>query len=367
MYIHEHADWPKFQWNLETISTLLINVRYQQGRLFGGMQAIGFHFTDEVHLQALTLDVIKSSEIEGEFFDNSLVRSSVARHLGMDIGALGPIDRNIEGIVEMTLDATQKFDQPLTKERLCNWHGAMFPIGRSGLRKILVGVWRTMHVDIVSGKPGKEIVHFEGPPASRVDDEMKRFFDWFNLETTLDPLVKAAIAHLWFVTIHPFEDGNGRISRVLTDMLLARSEKSAKRFYSISSQIQKERSDYYAFLEETQKGALEITPWITWFLSCLGRAIDHALVTLDTLLQKARFWESLGAISLNERQRKMINLMLENFEGKLTSSKWAKIAKCSQDTAYRDILDLIDRGILVKNPEGGRSASYSLANYTQTT
>jgi Fic family protein len=360
MYIHELPAWPNFSWDQGKLTELLIQLHHQQGRLIGGMESIGFHLQDETVLQTLTQDVVKSSEIEGEILDQSLVRSSVARHLGMDIGALDVVDRNIEGVVQMMLDATQRYDQPLTKERLLGWHAALFPTGRSGFAKITVGAWRTGPVQVVSGPIGKEVLHFEAPPAERVDHEMELFLDWFNHETAIDPVLKAAVAHLWFVTIHPFDDGNGRIGRAIADMMLARSEKSSRRFYSLSAQIQRERKKYYAILELTQKGNLKITSWIEWFFGCLERAIEKALSSLETVVRKAQFWEVLAETSLNERQRKIINRMLDGFDGKLTTSKWAKIAKCSQDTAHRDILDLIERGILTKNSEGGRSTSYSL-------
>ncbi|HEX4839332.1 MAG TPA: Fic family protein [Rhabdochlamydiaceae bacterium] len=357
MYIHELKDWPRFVWNQERLSELLIQLRHLEGRLIGGMESIGFHFRDETVLQVLTQDVVKSSEIEGEILDKTLVRSSVARHLGMDIAGLKNTDRNIEGVVEMTLDATQKFDEPLTKERLLKWHALLFP---SGNKRITVGEWRKEVVQVVSGRIDKETVHFEAPPAERVDHEMKLFLEWFNQETAMDLVLKAAIAHLWFVTIHPFEDGNGRIGRALCDLMLARSEKSSHRFYSLSAQIQKERSSYYAILEQTQKGNLDIGSWIEWFFNCMRRAIEEALVVLGWIRSKSQFWEMVAEISFNERQRKIINRVWDGFEGKLTSSKWAKIAKCSQDTAYRDILDLIDKGILAKNPDSGRNTSYHL-------
>ncbi len=360
MYIYERENWPDFLWEQEKLSDLLIQLRHEQGRLIGGMESIGFHAREETMLQVLTQDVVKSSEIEGEILDQTQVRSSVARHLGMDIAALDAIDRNIDGVVEMMLDATQNFDQPLTKERLLNWRASLFPTGRSGFTKIRTGAWRIGPVQVVSGQMGKETVHFEAPPAERVDHEMKLFLDWLNTERSLDLVLKAAIAHLWFVTIHPFEDGNGRIGRAIADLILARSENSSHRFYSLSAQIQKERKQYYAILEKTQKGALDITPWIEWFFCCLRHAIEDALSTLDAILHKAQFWESLAEVPLNERQRKVINRLLDGFEGKLTTSKWAKITKCSQDTAYRDILDLTSLGILKKNPEGGRNTSYSL-------
>lgn len=360
MYIHELKSWPNFIWDHDIAMRLLGDIRHQQGRLIGGMELIGFQLRDETVLNTLTQDIVKSSEIEGEILDQSQVRSSVARHLGMESAALDIADRHIDGIVEMILDATQGYSKPLTKERLFNWHASLFPTGRSGLKKIKVGQWRMGPVEVVSGPMGKEVVHFEAPPATRVNHEMKLFLDWINHETTLDLVLKAAIAHFWFVTIHPFEDGNGRIGRAIIDFLLARSEQNSHRFYSLSAQIRKERKKYYAILEGTQKGKLDITTWIEWFFGCLKRSIQNALTILDTILNKARFWESLADVPLNERQRKVINRLLDGLKGKLTSSKWAKMTHCSQDTAYRDILELVNRGILTKNKEGGRSTSYSL-------
>jgi Fic family protein len=360
MYIHELESWPQLIWDQDKITPSLIRLRHQQGRLIGGMESIGFHLREEVVLQTLTQDVVKSSEIEGELLDQSMVRSSVARRLGVDIAALDRVDRNVEGVVEMMLDATQKFDEPLTKERLFKWHTSLFPNGRSGFVKIRVGSWRTGPVQVVSGRGDKEIIHFVGPPAERVNREMELFLDWLNRDTGIDLVLKAAVAHLWFVTIHPFDDGNGRIGRAIADLVLARSEKSSRRFYSLSAQIQMERKGYYQILEQTQKGGLDVTLWVEWFLHCLGKAIEKAFSTLEATKYKEQIWETFAGVSLNERQRKLINRMLDGFDGNLTSSKWAKIAKCSQDTAYRDILDLVERGILIKNLEGGRSTSYSL-------
>ncbi len=360
MYIYDQADWPKFTWRDERIRDLLISVRHQQGLLLGGMRSIGFQLTDETVLAALTQDVIKSSEIEGELLDKTTVRSSVARHLGMDIGALGPIDRTVEGIVEMILDATQKYNEPLTQERLYAWHASLFPTGYSDCRPIHVAGWRRGPVHIVSGRLGHETIHFEGPSEKRVPHEMVLFLDWCNSQTQIDPVLKAGLAHLWFVTIHPFEDGNGRIARAICDLFLARSDKTAQRFYSLSERIQRERRSYYEILESTQKGGLDVTPWLMWFLGCLEKALARSLSTFEQLLHTSRYWESIAHMPLNERQKKLINLLLGGFMGKLTSSKWAKIAKCSQDTAYRDILDLINRGILDKSPESGRSTSYVL-------
>jgi Fic family protein len=360
MYIHELKDWPHFSWDQERVEPLLIQVRFGQGRLIGGMESLGFHFKEEVILQALTQDVVKSSEIEGEILDRTQVRSSVARHLGIEMAATPHADRHVEGVVEMMLDATQKFDQVLTKERLFNWHSSLFPTGRSGWRKIKVADWRESSVQVVSGTPEKEKVHFEGPVPNRVGREMDLFLHWFNREAKIDQVLKAALAHLWFVTIHPFDDGNGRIARALGDLLLARSEKSSLRFYSLSAQIQEERKGYYQILEKTQKNGLDVTPWIEWFLQCLTRSIEKAISTLESVKLKERIWKSIAGVSLNERQHKLMQRLLDGFEGKLTSSKWAKIAKCSQDSAYRDLLDLVEKGLLVKNSEGGRSTSYCL-------
>jgi Fic family protein len=365
MYIYEFQDWPRFEWNRESLGEPLADVRHRQGRLIGHMEALGFNLRQEAILQTLTADVLKSSEIEGEKLDPEQVRSSIARRLGMDIGALKPADRNVEGIVEMMLDATRHYSQPLTADRLFSWHASLFPTGRSGMTKIRVGAWRDDSIgpmEVVSGPVGKERVHFQAPPAPRLDGEMQAFLDWFNTSADIDPVLKAGLAHLWFVTIHPFDDGNGRIARVIADLALARSENSPQRFYSMSAQIQHERGAYFDILEATQKGTLDITPWMGWFLGCLGRAIDGAQTTLGVVLAKARFWESLQGVVLNERQRLVLNRLLDGFEGKLTTTKYAKLAKCSQDTALRDILSLVERGILVRNPEGGRSTSYALAS-----
>jgi Fic family protein len=363
MYIHELDDWPKFHWNAETIATPLAAVRDRQTRLIRHMEALGFNLQQEAVLQTLTADVLKSSEIEGEKLDAAQVRSSIARRLSMDIGALKPADRNVEGAVEMMLDATRHYDQPLTAERLFGWHAALFPTGRSGMRKITTGAWRDDSdgpMQVVSGPLGKEHVHYEAPEAERLDAEMNSFLDWFEGKDKTDAVLRAGLAHLWFVTIHPFEDGNGRIARAIADMSLARSEYSPQRFYSMSAQIKKEHKDYYDILERTQKGSMDITPWMEWFLGCLGRAIDGAGETLGAVFDKKRFWDRIKDVKLNDRQRLVINRLLDGFEGKLTTSKYAALAKCSQDTAYRDILDLVEHRVLVQNPEGGRSTSYSL-------
>jgi len=364
MYIHELPDWPRFRWNRESLAEPLASVRHRQGRLVGHMEALGFTLRQEAVLQTLTADVLKSSEIEGERLDAEQVRSSIARRLGIDIGALKPADRNVEGVVEMMLDATRHYDQPLSAERLFAWHASLFPTGRSGMTKIRGGAWRddsTGPMEVVSGPMGKERVHFEAPKAARLDAEMTAFLDWFNGAGEIDPVLKAGLAHLWFVTIHPFDDGNGRIARAIADMALARSENSPQRFYSMSAQIRQERNAYYDILEAIQKGTMDVTPWMDWFLGCLGRAIDGAQTILSGVLAKARFWERIQSVPLNERQRLVLNRLLDGFEGKLTTSKYAKLAKCSQDTALRDILPLVERGILVRSPAGGRSTGYELA------
>jgi Fic family protein len=364
MYIYELQEWPHLHWDRERVADPLASVRHRQGRLIGHMEALGFRFQQEAVLQTLTTDVLKSSEIEGERLDAEQVRSSIARRLGLDIGALKPADRNVEGVVEMMLDATRHYDQPLTAERLFAWHASLFPTGRSGMHKVKVGAWHddsTGPMQVVSGPIGKERVHFEAPTADRLDGEMKAFLDWFETSDGTDVVLRAGVAHLWFVTIHPFDDGNGRIARAIADMALARSENSPQRFYSMSAQIRQERNAYYNILEQTQKGTLDITRWMEWFLGCLGRAIDGAQGTLGAVLAKARFWEHIRGVPLNDRQRLILNKLLDSFEGNLTTQKYAKLAKCSHDTALRDIMLLLDRGILVRNPAGGRSTSYALA------
>ncbi len=362
-YIHQRAGWPKLTWSQGLLAEQLAVVRHRQGRLLGRMEAIGFPLRAEAVLQTLTQDVLKSSEIEGEILNKDQVRSSVARRLGMEIGALTPADRHVEGVVEMMLNATQKFDEPLTATRLFDWQAALFPTGRNGMARIKVGAWRddsSGPMQVVSGPIGHERVHFEAPAAARLKREMKLFLDWFNKSDAGDLVVKAGVAHLWFVIIHPFADGNGRIARAIADLTLSRSEKSTQRFYSMSSQIREERKAYYDILESTQKGGLDITRWLQWFLGCLDRAVDGAESILAAVFKKARFWERYGGESFNDRQRAMINRMLDGFGGKLTSSKWAKLTKCSADTALRDIDDLVGRGVLKKDGAGGRSTSYSL-------
>ena len=363
-YIYDQPDWPKFHWNREHLAERLAAVRHEQGRLLGRMESLVVKLRQEAVLQTLTDDVLKSCEIEGEYLDAEQVRSSLARRLGMDIGGLKDADRNVEGVVEMMLDATRHYDERLTAERLFAWHASMFPTGRSGMRRIRVGFWRDdSHGPMqgVSGPIGRERVHFEAPNAGRLEREMRAFLEWFNGQAETDWVAKAGLAHLWFVTIHPFDDGNGRIARAIADLALARSERSSQRFYSMSVQIRQERAAYYEVLEQTQKGPMDITLWMDWFLGCLGRAIEGAQATLGAILFKARFWEAIADFRLNGRQRLVLNRLLHDFEGKLTTSKWAKLAKCSQDTALRDILSLVERGVLVRNPAGGRSASYALA------
>lgn len=363
LYIHELKDWPNFTWNYKALSGALADVRHRQGRLLGRMEALGFELRSHATLQALTQDVLKSSEIEGEILNHDQVRSSIARRLGVDIGALTPADRPVDGVVEMMLDATQNYKKPLTEKRLFGWHASLFPTGYSGLSKIRSGAWRDGKagpMQVVSGPIGRERVHFEAPEASRIKQEMIAFLAWLAEPDETDPVLRAGIAHLWFITIHPFEDGNGRIARAIADLALARSEDSTQRFYSMSAQIRQERKTYYDLLEQTQKGGLDITAWLSWFLACLGRAISHADEMLAATLHKARFWETHRTTSLNDRQRLMLNKLLDGFDGHLTTSKWAKIAKCSTDTALRDITALIDAGILKKGDAGSRSTFYVL-------
>lgn len=363
MYIWEQADWSHFTWNTDRILARLAGVRHDQGRLLGRMEGLGFRLKEEALLHTLTQDVVKSSEIEGERLDADQVRSSIARRLGIDAAGLVAADRSVEGVVEMMLDATQHFDHPLSAKRLFAWHSSLFPTGHSGLARIRVGAWRDdSHgpMRVVSGPVGRERVHYEALPADRVPAEMKTFLKWFNAPSDQDLVLRSALAHFWFVTIHPFEDGNGRIARAIADLTLARSESSSQRFYSMSSQIRLERNDYYEVLERSQKGELDITVWLEWFLDCLGRALASSDAALSGVMHKARFWERFAHAGLNERQVKVLNRLLDGFDGKLTSSKWAKLAKCSQDTAHRDIEDLINKGALEKSAAGGRSTSYEL-------
>ena len=362
-YIHERPDWPTFQWDIAKLAEQLAAIRHKQGLLLGRMSALGFSIRAEAGLETLTLDVVKSSAIEGESLDVAQVRSSLARRLGIDIGGLMPLSRNVEGVVEMMLDATQHYAEPITSDRLFGWHAALFPTGFGASRRITVGAWRKPEagsMQVVSGYIGHEKVHFEAPAAERLETEMSHFLEWFNAPLQLDPVMKAGIAHLWFVTIHPFEDGNGRIARAIADCALARADDCPQRFYSMSGQIERERKDYYDILERTQKGSLDITPWLNWFLGCLGRAIDGADETLAIVFRKAHVWQYANQYPLNERQRAIINRLVTGFEGKLTSGKYAKLTKCSPDTALRDIQGLMEYGILRQGERGGRSTSYTL-------
>ena len=362
-FLHQQNNWPEFTWNSNEFLSLLSEARNLQGRLIGKMDTMGFDLRNEALLDTLTLDVIKSSEIEGETLNPDQVRSSIARRLGMEIAGTVESDRNVEGVVEMMLDATQNCFKPLTAERLFDWHAALFPTGRSGMYKITVADWRkdtTGPMRVVSGAMGKEKVHYQAPDSGLLEKEMTRFLDWFNSNASIDLVLKAAIAHLWFVTIHPFDDGNGRITRALTDMLLAQSDKSNQRFYSMSAQIRIDRKQYYDLLEKTQKGNLDITNWIAWFLRCLINALKSTDIVLTNVLFKADFWQKHIDTVINERQKKILNKLMDGFDGKLTSSKWAKIAKCSKDSAVRDINDLIEKGILKREAAGGRSTNYEL-------
>ena len=363
-YIHELADWPKLTWDAAKLSASLAEVRHRQGRLLGRMEGLGFRLRSEAKLSTLTADVVKSSAIEGEKLDSEEVRSSIARRLGLEYAGTAVAGRDVEGIVEMMLDATQQYASPLTTERLFGWHAALFPTGRSGMSKITVGAWRPVEagaMQVVSGPIGREKVHFEAPSAEKLDEEMAAFLEWFEAPNGVDPVVKAGVAHFWFVTIHPFEDGNGRIGRAIVDLELARADGTAERFYSMSSQIEAERKEYYLHLERGQRNGLDVTTWLEWFLGCLGKAIAQADEALSGVLHKARLWEKVNQQPVNDRQRRVINKLLDGFEGKLTSSKYAKIVKCSEDTALRDIRALVERGVLVKNEAGGRSTSYMLA------
>ena len=359
MYIHQRKDWTKFTWDAEVITPLLGEVRHKQGKILGVMQGLGFRMQEETVLKTLTLDVVKSSEIEGEQLNPEQVRSSIARRLGIEIAGAVAAERNVEGVVEMLLDATQRYDEPLSDDRLFGWHAALFPTGRSGMYKIKTAAWRDDAMQVTSGPMGKETVHFEAPSADKVPTEMNAFLDWFNSNQDIDPVLKAAFAHLWFVTIHPFDDGNGRITRAITDMQLARADQSKQRFYSMSAQIQAERNRYYAILESTQKGDLDITEWLEWFLDCLLHSMAQTDETIFLTLKRAQFWETNRTTEFNSRQQKILELLLDDFFGKLTVSKYAKITKVSTDTSLRDIQDLISKGI-IEQEGSGRSTSYKL-------
>jgi Fic family protein len=362
--IWQAPDWPNWRYDLVALASPLAQVSQAQGLLLGRLTDIGLALRDQASLAALTDDVIKTSEIEGEHLNAASVRTSIARRLGVDIGSLAPVDRHVEGVVEMVLDATINSASPLTQARLFGWHAALFPTGYSGLSRIAIGTWRDDAqgpMQVISGPIGRQRVHYEAPPAERLPDEAKRFLDWLNTPVQAEPaLIRAGLGHLWFVTLHPFDDGNGRIARAIGDMLLARAEGSPQRFYSLSAQIQRERKAYYEILERTQKGDLDVTEWLLWFLRMLGEAVRLANHALDAVLDKARFWQRMSGIALNERQVKVLNRLLDGFEGKLTTSKWAALAKCSTDTALRDIQELVTQGVLQRSGAGGRSTSYDL-------
>ena len=363
MYLHHSKDWPNFYWDSDIILLYVSKVRDLQGRLIGRMEGMGFELREEAVLETLTEDIVKSSEIEGEFLNPDEVRSSVARRLGMDISGLPNASRDVKEVVDMMLDATQKYNDPLTKDRMCGWHAALFPTGRSGMYKITVGEWRGDEhgpMQVVSGPMGREKVHYTAPGAQRLEDEMNRFMEWFNTDKSMEPVVKSAIAHLWFVSIHPFDDGNGRIARAIADTQLARADRTNQRFYSLSAQIMKFKRGYYDVLESTQKGSMDVSQWLVWYFERLTEALEATDETLSGILVKAKFWELHKITQLNERQVEMINKLLGDIVGKLHSSKWAKMTKVHRDTARRDIQDLIEKGVLSDSGEGGRSTNYIL-------
>ncbi len=362
-YIWQDERWPDLRYDADRLADPIAEVARRQGHLLGRLADTDDSVQQQASLAVLTADVVKTSEIEGELLDAASVRSSIARHLGVDIGAVVPSDRHVDGVVEMVLDATVHHDQPVTAERLFGWHAGLFPTGYSGIARVSVGGWRTDAtgpMQVISGPYGRQRVHFEAPPSARLDSEMRRFLEWFNEDPTMPAIIKAGLAHLWFVTIHPFDDGNGRIARALGDLWLARADRSSQRFYSLSAQIQRDRSVYYSILERTQKNTLDVTEWLLWFFGALQRTIDHADSMVDTVVAKARFWRRWGQTAMNPRQITMLNRLLDGFNGKLTTRKWAIIAKCSQDTALRDINELVELGVLRRSDSGGRSTSYEL-------
>jgi Fic family protein len=362
-YIYLHKDWPAFTWNNDELLQPLVGVRSKQHLLKGYMETLGFTERNVSTLDTLTQDVLKTSEIEGELLKPDQVRSSIARKLGIDVAGLVNTGRDVDGVVEMMLDATQHYKSKLTKERLFGWHAALFPAGRSGMQKIITGKWRndsTGPMQVVSGPMGRETVHYQAPPAKELTRQMTIFLQWFNAKQAIDPVIKAAVAHLWFVTLHPFDDGNGRIARAIADMQLTRADDDARRFYSMSARIRVERKQYYDILERTQKGNMDITPWLLWFLACLDGALQDTEGTVKRILKKARFWDKYAHKPINERQRMMLNKLFDGFYGNLTSSKWAAMVKCSADTAVNDINELIKMGILKKGEAGGRSTNYLL-------
>ncbi|MFH6967451.1 Fic family protein [Flavobacterium sp. FlaQc-28] len=360
IYIHQLKKWPNLQWNEQEFISLLSEVRSLQGKLMGKVELLGFELKDEANLETLIQDVIQTSEIEGEILNPELVRSSIATRLGLEYSGLEHSDRHVDGIVELMLDATQNNNKTLTDERLFGWHAALFPTGRSGMHKIEVANWRSGDMQVVSGGIGREVVHYEAPKAEQLAPEMKKFIDWYNNEQNLESLLKAAVAHLWFITIHPFDDGNGRIARAITDMQLSKSDGVNQRFYSMSTEINKQKKSYYTILERTQKDDLDVTEWIIWFLECLKNSILHSSIVVDKVVKKHHFWVKNTSKISNERQQIMLNKLIDNFEGNLNTSKWAKMTKTSPDTALRDITDLVNKGILIKANSGGRSTHYIL-------
>lgn len=362
-YIYEYKNWTNFTWRETDINELFGEVRNLQGKITGQMNTLGFNTKEEATLTTLTLDVIKSSEIEGEKLDYEQVRSSIARRLGINMAGIIPSNRNVEGVVEMMLDATQNYQKPLTHKRLFGWHSALFPTGHSGMHKIETGRYRTGEMQIVSGAMGKEKIHYKAIPAVNVKLEMEKFLKWFNNQCQIDPVLKSAIAHFWFIIIHPFDDGNGRIARAISDLMLARADKTTERYYSMSSQILVERKHYYEILQKVQHHKSDITEWLNWFLNCLKNSLLTTENNLQKILHKTEFWKKHENTEINERQRLMLNKIFDGFEGKLKSSKWAKIAKCSPDTALRDIKDLINKGILQQEKQGGRSTNYELREF----
>lgn len=362
-YIWQAPEWPTWRYDLPQLADLLTQVSHAQGALLGRLTDVGLALQSEASLAVLTEDVVQTSAIEGEALNVASVRSSVARRLGVDIGALAPVDRHVEGVVEMVLDATAAAHSPVTAERLFGWHAALFPTGYSGMSRIQIGGWRDDAqgpMQVVSGPIGRQKVHFEAPSAEQLPQEMAQFLDWINGPSTEPALIRAGLGHLWFVTLHPFDDGNGRIARAIGDLLLARAEGSAQRFYSVSAQIQRERKAYYEVLESTQKGDLDVTLWLQWFLQTVHQAVELAHQTLSRVLTKARFWRAVATVPMNARQIKVLNRLLDGFDGKLTTSKWAALAKCSKDTALRDISELVEIGVLLKSQASGRSTNYEL-------
>jgi Fic family protein len=365
-YIWQKAEWPQWSFNSAVFSQLLSQVNLERGRLLGSMQALGFNLAEKASLKVLTCEVVKSSEIEGERLNPEAVRSSIARRLGIEVGGLIPSDKHVDGVVDMVIDATRDCSTALTQERLFGWHAALFSTGHTGMFKIAVASYRddtagTMQV--VSSSIGREKVHYEAPSATVIQTEMAQFLDWFNSELGLDPVIKAGLAHLWFVTLHPFDDGNGRIGRAICDVALARADGSPQRFYSLSAQMQREREDYYNNLEKAQRSTLDVTAWLTWFLGCLLRAVQSANEELKGVVYLANLSHRLPSGKLNERQKKVLNMMIQGFNGNLTTGKWAKIAQCSTDTALRDIGELVELGVLLKAGESKRATHYALNEF----